>query len=97
MEVEAGISLDASGASGGTPLPTTPNLSDIFSFFVDPFSDSGSFSFGQGGTSAGASSASSVQPYYTVQVDEPFTGFLQHFVTDPASGAIADMSAVCMM
>jgi hypothetical protein len=94
MEAEAGISL-GSGTSDTTPTPPMPG--DDFFFFDFPFFGGGFVPMNSSSASAASTATASTISYYTVQVDEPFTGFLQHFVTDPASGAIADMSTVCMM
>ncbi len=45
---------------------------------------------------AGARIAAGV-PRYVVKVDGTFTGYLQHFVTAKAAGAISDMTPVCLM
>lgn len=97
MEAEAGISL-GTGASGGASdtAPALPMPGDAFSF-DDPFYSGFYTSAYAGSSGAGSAAVTSTNGYYTIQLDEPFSGFLQHFVADSASGAIADMSAVCMM
>lgn len=66
--------------------------------FVDfPFFGDGFMPMSAGSAGAASAATTSTNSYYTVQLAEPFTGFLQHLVIDRASGAVADMSAVCMM
>jgi hypothetical protein len=35
--------------------------------------------------------------YYNVTLEQPFTGFLQHLVTNRVQGIVSDMTAVCEM
>jgi hypothetical protein len=37
------------------------------------------------------------QLLYIVKTEEPFTGFLQHLVTNQSAGVVTDLSSVCMM
>lgn len=86
MEQEAGISL---GGDAAQTTPAYPMPGDD-SYFDDSL-------YASWYASMNVSAAASPYKYYTLQLGALFTGFLQHFVTDTASGVVADMSAVCMM
>jgi hypothetical protein len=51
---------------------------------------------------SGVETAARIEPradqlLYIVKIEEPFTGFLQHLVTNQSAGVVTDLSTVCMM